>query len=475
MNRTFLATVTLLVVAGCGAGSGGISVTSVNPVSPSYSSLQFAVGTANVYGVGRGLNVVSTFRQTDGSSATGVNTPKLMGPMSISVKPKPSFSEANSSSGFPDPYTTILTGGPSYREWRGDSIGGTPQTLAPGTPACDSSGPLPAGFVRCPSGLKPDTSTFGQSGGVFSLGFQPANAVASTGQAYSYQPYEQPSFGAQDAVSKYLFVPWGGPPAFDPDKDGMGTRDGLIVAGVDSFGYSYFLGIPEGITVFDGVRARSGTYTLSVAISTIGNGGGTTTSTLNKTAHLDASRVLPAMHAPVFTADGKGGGSFVMSLPHGVSEAYVQIVDYGPKGGPNDGATSGPSNCQGPRGTHFAPVYYTIEVTRAARTTYRLPDTIGPNLDTSGGRNNQKPSPSICTAAQNAAKVAKGTQADDIVIQTIGFNYPIYAAAHGLIESTTPQNPRISDASGQADITISQAAEQDNGSTHQTAPSISRR
>jgi hypothetical protein len=472
MNRYVLTAATLVFVAGCGAGGGGISVTSVNPGSPSYSSLQFAVGTANIYGSRSGLNVVSTFRQTDGSSATGVNTPKISGPMTVSVHPKPSFGVAISSSGFPDPYTTILNGGPSFREWRGNTIEGTPQTVAPGTPPCDGGGPFPsAGFVRCPSGLKPNTTSFGESGGDFAMGIQPSNAVAATGQAYSYQPYPQPLYGSADPVSHYQFVPWGGPPAFDPDKDGMGTRDGLIIAGVDSFGYPYFLGIPEGVTVFDGVKVRSGVFTLSVAISTIGNGGSVSTSYVNKTAHLDPSRMLPTMNAPVFNFDGKGGGKFSMALPHGVTEAYVQVVDYGPKGGPQDGGSASPSNCQGPRGTHFAPVYYTIELTKAAMTTYRLPDTIGPNLATSGGKNNLKPSPSICTAKQNG----KGSQADDIVIQTIGFNYPIYAAALGLVQSTTPQNPHIAGPSGQADITIARAMEQDNGSTSQTPLVVSRR
>ena len=477
MNRKLLGAAFVAALTAC-SGGGGISIMPVNPGgpgNPGYGSVQFAVGTANIYGSRTGLNVVSTFRQSNGNSATGVNTPRLSGTMTVALNPVPSYAEAISSSGFPDPFTTALNSGPSMREWRGNSIGGTPQTVAPGTPSCDGPGPFPGkGFVRCPGGLRPNTTSFGQSGGDFAMGIQPSNAVAATGQAYSYQPYPQPLFGASDPVSSYLFVPWGGPPAFDPDKDGMGTRDGLILAGVDSLGFKYFLGIPEGVTVLDGVKVRSGAFTLAIAISTIGSGGGTSTTTVTKTAQLDAARVLPPIKAPVFTFNGKGGGSLSMALPHGVTEAYVQIVDYGPKGGPHDGATSGPSNCQGPRGTHFAPVYYTIEVTSAARATYHLPDMNGPNSATTGGRNNLKPSPSICTAAQNSAKVAKGTQADDIVVQAIGFNYPIYAAAHGLIESTTPQNPRITGANGQSDITIAQAQEQDNGSTTQTPLVFSR-
>ena len=473
-----LAAATLFAAAGC-SGGGGISITPVTPGNPNYSSLQFSVGTANLYGGRVGLNVVSTFRQSNGASATGVNTPRVSGPFVIGAPAVPSFAEA-SNSGFPDPYATVFNGGPSVREGRGNALYGTPQTVAPGTPSCDGNGlfpPPPSGqhFVRCPAGLKPNTTTFGQSGGVFALGLQPANAVAATGQGYSYQPYPQPFFNAVDRVSQYQFVPWGGPPAFDPNKDGMGTRDGLFLAGVDSFGDPFFLGVGEGITAFDGVKARSGDYTLSVAISTVGTGGGVSTTTVNKTAHLDASHVLPAINAPVFTFDGKGGGKFTLALPHGATDGYVQIVDFGPKGGPKDGASGTPSNCQGVRGTHFAPVYYTVHVHNAGRATYRLPDEIGPNLATSGGRGNLQPSPSICTAAQNTKKAGSATQADDVVIQAMGFNYPIYQAALGLIAATTPQNPRISNSAGQADITISRAMEQDNGSTNQTPLFVRRR
>ncbi|HTX58899.1 MAG TPA: hypothetical protein VMH02_04410 [Verrucomicrobiae bacterium] len=458
----------LFAISGCGAGSGGIGVNSVNPTSPSYSSLQFAVGTANLYGKDRGLNVVSTLRQPDGDSALGADTPTISGPFVVTALAVPSYGEIPSNSGFPDPYTTVINGGPSLREFHRSAVSGTAQTVAPGTPACDRSGGVPNGFVSCPNGLSPNTTTFGQSGGVFAMGLQPANVVANTGQAYSYAPYAQP-FYVDAAASKYEFVPWGGPPAFDPFGDGLGTRDGVnIQLGDDSFGDPYFLGIGEGITVFDGMAARSGTYTLAVAVSTIGSGGSVSTTTISKRAHLDAAVLLPTLVTPVFHPNGKGGGTFTVALPHGVTQGYVQIVDWGPGGGPHDGAATQPANCQGARGTSFAPVYYTVEITKAAKTTYRLPDTIGPNSATTGGKGNITPSPSICTAAQNQAKVSSSTPGDDIVVQFIGFDYPAYEAAHGLIEATTPQNPPIVGSGGQSNITISDAAEQDNGSTTQT-------
>jgi hypothetical protein len=93
-----------------------------------------------------------------------------------------------------------------------------------------------------------------------------------------------------------------------------------------------------------------------------------------------------------------------------------------------------------------------------------VPPTIGPNLATTGGANNIQPSPTLCTAAQNTtANGGAATPADDYVVQTIGFDYPIYAAAHSLIETTTTQTPTITNASGQADITLSVPQEQDAG------------
>jgi hypothetical protein len=203
---------------------------------------------------------------------------------------------------------------------------------------------------------------------------------------------------------------------------------------------------------------------LNVAISTVGNGGAVTTSSVSKTAQLSHLTTLPALTTPVLTFVGNGGASFTAALPSGVTEAYVQIVDYGPGGSPSNGTIA---NCQGARGTSFAPVYYTIHITSAGLATYTLPPNIGPNLATTGGPSNITPSPSICTATQNTnANGGTATDADNVVVQMIGFDYPIYQAALGLTQSTTPQNPPIAGASGQADITISQAAEQDNnGST----------
>jgi hypothetical protein len=464
-TRIVLAASSILLAAACSAGgTGGPPISSVNPTSPSYGSMQFAVGTANLYNGTLGLNVVSTFRQTNGTSATGVNTPTITGPFTITAPP--------ATGGGADPYSTILNGGPSLSETSGTPmITGTSQTVAPGTPNCDAVN-APAGFTSCQGNIAPNDTSFGQSGGVFAMGIAPYNHQASTGQSWSYQPYAQPIYGSGDTP----FIPWGGPPAFDPDGTGLGERDGVgSINGVDSFGDPYFLGVGEGVTMFAGVTPRTGQYKLSIAIATIGNGGAVTTSTLSKTANLQSLTPLATITAPAVTPDanGDGGAAFTTSLPSGVTDAYVQIVDYGPGGGPNEAApVKNPVNCQGARGTTFAPVYYTIHITNPASATYRLAPAIGPNLATSGGVSNIQPSPSLCTSAQNTSAIGSSTAADDFVVQMIGFDYPIYAAALGLTQSTTPENPTITNSAGQADVTISVPMEQDGGGP--PVPSVKR-
>jgi len=451
--RASAAAVSAALLAACGANSGGVPITSVNPTSPSYAKLQFAVGTANIYGTATGLNVVSTLRQPAGESAIGVSTPSISGPFTFS-----GTAAAPANGTLSDPYTTIPNSGPSLPETTAStpSITGTPQTIHPGTPFCDGTGTLPAGFTPCPSGFSPDATTFGQSGGVFAMGLAPFNAVAEQGQAYAYAPYVEPLY--DNGTAHPLFLPWGGPPAFDPDGNGMGTRDGLVPLGGDSFGNPYFLGVAEGITAFEGVAAGSGTYTLNVAVATIGNGGAITVNTIAQHASMNAATLLPTIAAPQVVPDsnGDGGATFSIALPAGVSEELVQIVDWGPGGAPsgtNPNAGSA-ANCQGAKGTAFAPVYYTFAVTASG--SYTLGPKHGPNTNQTGGISNLTPSPSICTAAQNNA-AGVGNTADTITIQTIGFDYPLYEAAVSLTKppGSVPQTPPITGSAGQADITIS--------------------
>jgi hypothetical protein len=403
-----------VILGGCGGASNGSSgiptITSVNPVST--GKLEFAVGTANLYGTASGLNVVSTYRQASGISNVLLDTPTITGPFKI-----PTAATAPGGLAF-DPVST-LPGAPGALDSNG-TITGTPQN---GT----------------------QLSTFGIAGGVFTDGISPGNSNVTTTQADSYVPYSQPMYNsdagptvANGVPANPTFVPWGGPPAFDPDKNGMGTRDGLnnLGAGV--------LGEPEGFTMFEGVTVAAGSYTLSLAVPTGFNGATPTSATVTATATMASTALLPTLTSPSVTLDLKGGGTFTLpaaDFSGGITEVYVQIVDLG-------NGTS--SNCQGVRGAGFAPVYYTF-VEKAAGT-YTLPDTDGPNTNTTGGPSGLTPSPSICTIAQNTAAAGAAAAGDTFYVQVIGTDYDMYGATFPI---TTSQSPTLTGANGQADITVS--------------------
>ena len=470
-----LVTVASLLAACTSGQTPGPSLTTVNVGSPSYSKLQFAVGTANIYGTLTGLNVVSTLRQPDGESAVGVDVPTIRGPFLNT-----NAAVAADGAAFGDPYTSAFfmstgtpqTGaGPSYPETRSASpvITGTAQSVHPGTPVCDSVGVPTAGFIQCPAGIPPNTTTFGQSGGVFAMGIAPYNVVANTAQAYSYAPYPQPIY--DNGVTHPLFVAWGGPPAFDPDGNGMGTRDGLIILGTDSLGFNYFLGVGEGLSVFAGVTPSTGVYSLSVQISFVASGGGQQSVTFTNNAGLGSAALLPTVPAPFVTPNPSldGGASFIApALPAGVTEELVQIVDFGPGGGPLAGGGSSVANCQGPKGTSFSPVYYTVVVKAAG--VYNVGRLHGPN-NLAGGPGTLTPTQTICTEPQN--NTVTGTAAgDNFTVQVIGFDYPEYEAALSLTQGNTPQAPAITGPSGQSDITISLPVEEDWTSGGYTATTL---
>ena len=433
--------------------SSGTPGPTINAVDPNFGKLQFAVGTANLYGTDSGLNVVSTLRQPNGHSAYGVDAPTITGPFVLNTASAPA-------NGFlSDPYNTEINNGPSLMESGGStpSIGSTPETVHPGTPFCDTTGVV-SGFTTCPPGISPNASTFGQSGGVFAMGLAPYNTVASTGQSYSYQPYAQPVY---ETTGHFQFVAWGGPPAFDPAGDGMGTRDGLFPLDFDSFGNPFFLGVGEGVSIFENATPSTGSYNMAVVLAILGPNG-VQLITKNAGATMNSTALLPTATTPVVTPDGTGGATFTITasnFPPGVTEALVQIVDYGPDGGPlhpqgNGGLTT--PNCQLAKGTQFAPVYYTFFVTGPG--SFTLDAAHGPNILNQGQQ--VQASPSICTDVQNTA-AGFGPNGDNFTVQIIGLDYPGFEAAHSLLNNTVPQTPPIVGANGQADITVSIPQEED--------------
>jgi hypothetical protein len=393
-----------VVVAGC-SSSATAPPTATTSVSPAASTLQVAVGTANLFSTGEsgstiGMNVVTTLRTPQGKSVL-VSTPTLTGPFTLPSTP-----------GTPDGSGSTVETGPSAAEIaHGGMISATPQ--------------VPPGTVQI------NPSSFGVSGGDFANGFMPSNAdnVGSV----SDTPYTQPLFGQCPPSSSGCtpnpnsFTAWGGPPAFDPNHDGQGTRDGTFDSSV--------FGVAEGINVFSGVTVNPGSYNMNVTIPTINQN-------FTKTAGTSVGTVttLGNAVAPAYTPDGNGGGSFNVTLPSGATDGLVQILDLGPTGTSSNPA---PLNCykQGQ-----APAIFTIHVTGSGPAA--LPDSDGPG-------NPNLHSPTICTAAQNAA-VGTTTGADNILVQLIAADYPLYASQY-LFTLTNPA-PHILGPLGTDDISISPIA-----------------
>ena len=445
-------------LVGCGSASGS------NAPSPSKANigsnvLQFAAGTVNLYGTANGaLNVVATYRQPAGSTLPGgsgtlVNSPTITLPAAIAAG---AAASATGLEGF-DPCSTAAFGA-SATEVGTTAITSTTQN---------------SGF-NCGNAQ----TTFGQSGGVFGLGIEPFNAMGqgdyaaavgliapgSDGTPFQVAPYPVPIYDVTASDPNQLPAAWGGPPAFSlaSSNGDSPVGNGLYPTGT--------AGISLGIDVFQGVpAAASGVYTLSISVPT--NSGATTKS---------QSFTMPAAltnlgnaTSPAFVPDGNGGGTFAFVMPTGATDAYVEITDYGPDTAPiGDPATMVYPGCNGsgtgllgadhggnPAGLAVTvgngtgtPIFYTLHATASG--TLTLPDTIGP-----GG------SPSVCTAALNTAAntaaaaaanpVAPATTSDDqIAIQVIAGDYPMYASAYPQSSGVTA--PAIITGTS-SDLTISAA------------------
>jgi hypothetical protein len=419
----------VLAMVALGATVAGCSASATQPfaqhqVSPLAGDLQLAVGTANIYGdelgsTNIGINVVETFRQTTGGTKPGdtdalVTTPNLAGPFTLPA-----------TAGTPDGFGATIETGPGPTEVSTGVMTGTAQ-------------PNPGAQTIAPS-------TFGVSTNASGFGLEPYNFTSVNGNnggtPDSYTPYEQPLYDpgseAGDGSDLDAFVPWGGPPAYDPDGTGLGTRDGNpYPPGV--------VGVSLGLDVFENVAPKVGTYTFSVVVptSSTGNGTKTTAATLASTA------ILPAIAPAVVTLDanGDGGGTVTATLPAGVTEALVQILDVGPD---TEGAAANCNNALA------SPVYYTFEFTASG--TQTIPAAIGPGTKKAGG------SPTICSAAANTtANGGTATDGDTFFVQTIGYDYPAYEISY----PNSNHNPAPTLVTGtQADITISSAdfCDQDDG------------
>src|SRR5579872_254489 len=411
-----------LALSGCSAnGANPQSVPNVAPVAQNV--LQFAVGTANLYGTSTALNVVATYRQPSNSQFPG-RSGALTSSVTLTV-PGTLPGTAGGPTGF-DPLSTVESG---------------PGTTDAGASVMTSTSQNPGASA---------VTTFGQSGSVFANGIEPFNANGTSGKPFQVAPYPVPLFDAiimaatmttPAVTDPNAFVPWGGQPAYNPVNSG-----GVSVVGNGNFP-SGTAGVPLGIDVFAGVAPTAGSYGLSVSLPA-----NTGTVTANASATMPAAPVmLGNATASAYTPDGNGGGTLAFTMQTGATEALVQVTDFGPVEPAPPAMGAAPpvptASCNG--SAAGSPFYYTIEATASG--TLTLPDAIGP-----GG------APSICTEAMNVAANAMASPppsvavtGDQFVVQVIGFDYPFFESS--LPNSLGNPSPTITGANGSDDLTISAA------------------
>jgi len=423
--------VTALAVTSCGPSNGANSPSPGTIAKTSSNVLQLAVGTANLYGgtgaAMTGLNVVTTYRQGSGNTAPGD---------SGAAVDAPTFTLPNllpAAAGTGDGFDATIATGPSSSEADTNTMTSTAQTGS-------------------------NTTTFGIDGQVSGLGFEPFN-YSQLGTPDGSAPYGVPLYDSVSPDPNQLPAAWGGPPAFDILKDGESPiGNGDVPAGT--------AGVSMGLNVFEGVSAvPGGTYSVSVSLpantGTVGKGQSFTLPT--------PLTSLPNFVPPVPTIDatGDGGATIADTLPAGVTEAYIEVVDVGP--GPYgatgvestscNGAGDGQVNANG--AANGSPIYYTIEVTASGTAT------LGPAAGPGGA-------PSLCNGTDNTAVNLSSTGTpvttggDAFYVQGIGFDYPAYESSYP--NSSGNPSPAILGANGSDDITISAANCEVVGTTTGTTP-----
>ncbi len=405
MNTIKSATAVSLLagLAACSNGAAGPpAVTAVNVQS--YSKLQFAVGTANIGGQ-TGLNTVVTLRQPNGLSAVGYSTP-------------------------------LIT-------WDGAFT----NTSATGTNVDAGTKQISGSALPAQLGSAVPASTFGSgsnSYGAFGYGFNNANAGvgnANTSLRYPCLPLygatiaaANLSNGSSNCATGTQTV--GGPPAF-PQLLGapLAGELGSYLGFVPFSGLAPAPNPATGNSKFNlqvTIPAASGNIVLNAPPATMTN-----------------FAPLPAFNTPTFQSDGKGGGFITYSLPAGVTEAYLEIVNYGPDG-------MGGANCNfGP-----PPFFYTVKVGPGSPTTIGLGGTAndpGDNLaptPSAGKLNAMQSTHTFCTKADNTTATAAAAAApDQYQVFAVGFDYPAFEAAYP--QSNNNPAPTIVGANGQADLTMS--------------------
>jgi hypothetical protein len=382
------------LLAGC-AVNGASSVPSVSQVNlQSVGKLEFAVGTAN-FGFDSnniGLNVVTSFRQSNGLSAVLVDTPSITGPAGFT-----NTGDNQNPAVSPDCQAGVLHAG-------ADS--GTNKISA------NAQNPNPINT--------PAPATFGQGGGAFSYGIEPMNSTTSG----SYQsPYIGSPHADCDSGVKYPAYPtpfYISSASVAALKTNFGLDTPPVFLGAppaypffkDSTYPANFAGFSQGFDAFE-VPPIAGQYSLNVLVPAAN----AANATYNATATLSNTTPLASYgSAPTWSSDGAGGGSGTVTVPADsrIVETLVYIFDE----------TNGYYFSAGP-------------LTGTGTLSYTIPDNLG----------------ACGTVGCQATSTSPGmTVGDTIVVYAASYDYPMFEASKPISKS---QTPTITGAAGQADITFS--------------------
>ena len=401
--RPIAAVLGLGLVAGC--TSGQTTTVPFTSVPLSANKAQLAVGVATFNDGTTGLNVVTTFRQKNGLSATLLNTPTITGPFTVPAD------ATGSQSG---PATTTFTTGECAKNVDDGTghITGSAQSVVTANAAC---------------------TTFGQAGLVLSYGIAPENST--TAQAPSFIQY-----GDFNGLGDLYGAPFYGDPCTESDctGDSATDEDGNPLPGYSQAGYAAFRGGPPAFpnarlgtypTGFLGfglgfntfaLTPVAGTYNLSINVPSGNTAGATITApstTLTNVVGLPAF----ADDGTDFVEDGAGGGTATCTAPAGVTETIVELFDA------------------------ETDSYYTQVVQGAGAVTATFADNLGGGAGTAGPTLNP---------------------GDGYEVECIGADYPLYEA--GPTQSNS-QTPVIAGANGQADIVFDFPFDSTYGAAEDTA------
>ncbi len=391
LYRTLGLAVASALLAAC-ATNGTATIPGTTQANLNSNTLQFAVGTATIGQDNTvGVNFVATLRQPNGLSGVLADTPTITGPGGFLVP-------ANAAGAY--------TGA---------------------GPNADAGTAHMSGSVQVPlnnAGLT--NSTFGTFTGVFSYGFGPFNSDQSITSG-AYYPGNPNNSGGNGFTSSNYYgtgmvataMATGDPtqpvPFLSADPMDYLVGPPAVPFFNDGTFPTNFAGYPTGFTPVE-IAPIAGTYTLSVNVPAQN----ASPITYSKTATLTSTTPLPAMAAPTFTSDTTGGGSGTVTVPAGVTETMVYIVD----------ANAGLYYAVGPiAGTGAQP--------------YTLPDHLG-RCSTPGAN---------CENGANAGNSI--TAGDTYFVSAVGYDYPAFEAGP---PGNKQQNPAIVGANGQADITMSPVA-----------------